>query len=188
MIILASNSPHKKRLMEKLGIEFVVEPSNYEEDHTLNFFPTDLAIELSRGKALDVASRHDDAIVIGADTIVDFNGEIIGKHYNRENAIKALTKLNNTSHSVITAYTIIDTKTGKTVSKAITSTVTFKNNSPEDIEKYVDLDKPFDKAGYAIEDPHFNLALEINGDEDAIIGLPVKDLALDLKQFGINVL
>ena len=116
----------------------------------------------------------------------DFNGEIIGKHYNRENAIKALTKLNNTSHSVITAYTIIDTKTGKTVSKAITSTVTFKNNSPEDIEKYVDLDKPFDKAGYAIEDPHFNLAAEIIGDEDAIIGLPVKDLALDLKQFGIN--
>lgn len=187
MIVLASASPRRKELLQKMGLEFIVHPSNYLEDHNLKLLPIDLVKELSRGKAIDVAKHYQDAIIIGGDTIVEFNGEIIGKLMNRKNAIEILTKLSGSTHRVITAYTVIDVKTGKEITRAIPSTVIFRKYTLSEIEKYVDLDKPFDKAGYAIEDPHFNLAQKIIGNRDTITGLPTKELSIDLKEFGINI-
>jgi septum formation protein len=189
MIILASNSPRRKELLKKINLDFIIDPSNYQEDMTLDLTPQELVKELSLGKAKEVSLRHPNDIIIGADTIIEYKGEVIGKPFDRQEAIKILSKLNNDKNHVITGYTIIDVKNNKTISRAVSSTVIFKNNSLSQIKKYVDLDKPFDKAGaYAIFDPHNNLIKKIIGDKDSITGLPLKNLISDLRQFQINVL
>jgi septum formation protein len=189
MIVLASASPRRKKLLEKIKLDFIVDPSNYEEDMTLDLSPKDLVKYLSLQKAKNVASRYKKAIVIGADTLIEYYGEVIGKPYTYDKALETLKKLNNDKNHVVTGYTIIDSSTNKSVSRAVSSTVILKNNSEDDIKKYINLDKPFDKAGaYAIFDKHNNLIKEIIGDKESITGLPLKNLISDLKQFGINVL
>lgn len=183
-IILASASPRRKLLFEELNLDFIIEPSSYAEDMTLDLSPSELVKHLALGKAKDVAAKHQNSLVIGADTIVVLNGKIYGKPKDRQDAIQILSELNGTKHSVFTGFAIIDTDTKKTTTGAVESFVYFKNNTLEEIEKYVDTDLPFDKAGaYAIQDPHFNLLEKTEADRDNIIGLPLKELSQSLKEF-----
>jgi len=183
-IILASASPRRKLLFEKLNLNFIVEPSSYVEDMTLNLPPPELVKHLALGKATDIATKHQNAIIIGADTIVVLNNKIYGKPKDRQDAINILSELNNTKHSVFTGFAIIDTDTQKTITGAVESFVYFKNNTQDEIEKYVDADLPFDKAGaYAIQDPHFTLMEKMEGDHDNIIGLPLNELRQSLQAF-----
>lgn len=187
MIVLASSSPRRKELLEKTNLDFIVDPSDYQEDMSLDLTPKKLVKFLSFQKAKNVITRHRDAIVIGADTIVFYHQEIIGKPYTFKKALETLQKLNNDKNKVVTGYTIIDTKTNKSISRAVASTVIFKNNPDSAIKKYIKLDQPFDKAGaYAIFDKHNNLIKKIIGDKDSITGLPLKKLISDLKLFGIS--
>lgn len=189
-IILASGSPRRKELFEKLQIPFVVEVSNYEEDMNLKLKPLELAKELSRGKAEAVADKHknEEVIIIGADTFVVLKNKILGKPRTTEKAKEMIKEMSGKAHSVITGFTIINSKSGKKVSKAVESKVYFRKLTDKEIEDYVRTGEPLDKAGaYAIQEFGSVLIERIEGDYTNIVGLPLAPLIEGLKKFGINL-
>jgi septum formation protein len=188
-IILASTSPRRKVLLEKLGLDFIIEPSNYEEVMDPQINPFDLAKKLSFGKANEVALKHTNSIVIGADTFISFENKVLGKPGTTQKAFEMLKMLNGKPHSVITGYTIIDTDTKVIFSDAVETKVYFRNLTDAEINKYIEIDNVLDKAGaYAIQEKGFLLVDKVEGDFENIIGLPISKLALSLRQFNVNVL
>jgi len=187
-IILASSSPRRKDLLLQIGLKFEVDPSDYKEDMGLKMSPKELAEYLSLGKAKDVAQRHKDSIIIAADTFCVFNGELLGKPKTKEEAVGMLQKLSGNVHSVITGFTIIDTKTNKQISKSVETKVYFKKLSSNEINNYVASGEPLDKAGaYAVQNRGGLFVEKIEGDYFNIVGLPIMPLAEELKNFGIDV-
>ncbi|NUM25360.1 MAG: septum formation inhibitor Maf [Candidatus Buchananbacteria bacterium] len=187
-IILASTSPRRKQLLTEAGLVFEIAESNYEEDLTLPLKPEDLALELSRGKAQAVAKLYPDAIIIAADTMVVYENQILGKPHTATTAKAMLSMLNGRKNLVITGFTVIDTKTNRIVSKAVTSTVYFKQLTPKQIAEYVATGEPLDKAGaYAVQGHGSALIEKIEGDRLNIVGLPMNDLLSVLKDFGVVV-
>lgn len=179
-IILASNSPRRKDLLTKAGLEFIVIPSTEDENIDKNLPPIQYAETLSYIKAKSVFDKHKN-IVIGADTIVVFDNKIIGKPKDEQDAFLTLKKLSNSTHKVITAYTILS-ENKKITSSEITS-VTFNNLSDDLIIDYIKNIKPFDKAGsYGIQDG-YPLVKGYDGDYDNIVGLPTKKIIKLLKEF-----
>jgi len=188
-IILASSSPRRKQLLGMLGLPFIADPSNYEEDMSLKLAPLALAEVLSAGKTLDVAKRHKNAIVIGADTFIAHKDKILGKPYTPKKARKMLRELSGTVHSVITGFTIIDTKSGKKISKAVETKVYFKKLADREINNYIKTGEPLDKAGaYGIQDLGAIFIRKMEGEYFNVVGLPLFALAESLKEFGIFVL
>jgi len=188
-IILASASPRRKQLLEQIGLKFEIDPSNYEEDMTLKMKPSKLAEFLSLGKAKDVAARHKDSIIISADTIVAVDDEVFGKPKTSEKAKYMLQKLSGRAHSVITGFTIIDTKTNKQLSKSVETKVYFKDISDKEMGTYISTGEPLDKGGsYAIQGLAALFVEKVDGDFFNIVGLPIFELVHELKNFGINVL
>jgi septum formation protein len=188
-IILASTSPRRRELLAKTGLSFMVEaPIGYEEDMTLKMKPLQLAKALSRGKAETVAKNHKDAIVIGADTFVALHDEVLGKPHTPEKAKLMLQKVSGKSHLVITGFTIIDTKTGKSISRAIASKVYFKKMSEKEIDGYIRTGEPLDKAaGYALQERGSVFIRKIEGDFLGVVGLPIYPLVEELKKFGVEI-
>ena len=188
-VILASASSGRKALLLQIGLEFEVDPSKYEEDMSLEMEPAKLAEYLSLGKAKEVAVRHKDAIIISADTFCVLGKEILGKPKTKENAKIMLQKLSGKTHLVMTGFTIIDTQTGKQVSKSVETKVFVTNIPEKDIDDYVALGEPLDKAGaYAMQHRGGVFIEKIEGDYFNIVGLPMLPLVTELKNFGINVL
>jgi septum formation protein len=187
-IVLASSSPRRKELLEKTGLKFIIDPGDYEEDMTLRLKPTELAKVLSRGKAESVARRYKDAIVIGADTFIAYKDDVMGKPHTSARAIAMLKKLSGKAHRVITGLTIIDTKTGKNISRAFESRVYFKEMTSGEIIAYVKTGEPLERGGgYAIQDLGSVFIKKIEGDFFGIMGLPIYELVKELKRFGIDV-
>ncbi|MFA5926577.1 MAG: Maf family protein [Patescibacteria group bacterium] len=187
-LILASTSPRRKEILEKSGLDFVTEASDFEEDMSLDLTPADLVKQLSLGKAKAVADKHRDAVVIGSDTIISFNNKILGKPHTAEWAKEMLTELRGQQHSVWTGYSIIDTDSGKSVSKSVEARVFFKHLSSQEIDDYIETGEPIDKAGaYAIQGIGKSLIDHIEGDFYTIMGLPLQNVLEDLKQFGFAV-
>ncbi len=179
-LILASNSPRRQQLLKDAGLDFIVIPSTESENIDKNLPPTSYAETLSYLKAKNVFDKHKN-VVIGADTIVVFNGEILGKPKDEQDAFLTLKKLSNNTHQVITAYTIISERKRLT-SYEITS-VTFNDLSNDLIIDYIKKVKPFDKAGsYGIQDG-YPLVKSYDGDYDNIVGLPTKKIIDLLKVF-----
>src|ERR1035437_1341675 len=135
-IILASSSPRRKEILSKTGLKFLVDVGDYEEDMTLNMKPMELVKVLSRGKAESVARRHKNAIIIGADTFIAYKNKIMGKPHTPEKARVMLKMLSGKAHSVITGFTIVDTKTNKRISRAFESRVYFKKMTLREINAY----------------------------------------------------
>jgi len=188
-IVLASASPRRNELLRNIGLDFVIDASDYEEDMDLALDPRSLARFLSREKARSVAVRHPDAIVIAADTFIVFRGKILGKPHTGTEALRMLKMLNGRSHTVITGFTVIDTGSGKTVSRSAESRVWFRKLGPAELRAYVASGEPLDKAGaYAIQGLGSAIVKKIEGDFFNIVGLPVSMLAECLKTFGIHVL
>ena len=188
-IILASSSPRRKELLRLLGLNFEVDPGNYEERMDLNVPPRTLARFLSRKKADAVAAKYRDAIVIAADTFILFRGRLMGKPHTEQEASRMLEALNGKTHSVITGFTVIDTTTGKRVSKSVETKVSFKRLAAAEIESYVKTGEPLDKAGaYAIQGLGSVIVRKIDGDYFNVIGLPLSSFADALKKFGVPLL
>jgi septum formation protein len=188
-IILASSSPRRKELLEKTGLAFTVDPSDFKEVINQALEPHELVEQIAAAKAKTAAARHENAIIIAADTIGVLEGKIIGKPRTPAEARDILFDLNGKPHLVITGLCIIDTGTGKTVTLTVDTTVFFKNLSPEDIDAYVKTGEPLDKAGaYAIQGRGVFLVEKIVGDYYNVVGLPLGVLAESLKEFGIHVL
>jgi septum formation protein len=188
-IILASSSPRRKELLRLLGLNFEVDPGNYEERMDLNMPPRTLARFLSRKKADAVAAKYKDAVVIAADTFILFREKLMGKPHTEEEASRMLEALNGKTHSVITGFTVIDTTTGKRVSKSVETRVSFKRLAAAEIESYVKTGEPLDKAGaYAIQGLGSVIVRKIDGDYFNVIGLPLSSFADALKKFGVPLL
>jgi len=188
-IILASASPRRKEILEKTGLKFKVDESDYEEKTDPGLKPHDLTRFLSREKASDVARRYGDAIVIAADTIVVLRGRLFGKPRNEEHAKEMLKAMSGKAHSVITGFTIIDTAGKKEISRSVESKVFFKRLSADEIEAYIRSGEPLDKAGaYGVQGLGAVLIKKIEGDFFNVMGLPLDALAESLKKFGVNVL
>jgi len=187
-IVLASASPRRREILELTGLRFRVDKSRYEEtlDHTVN--PHNLAKRLSLEKARAVAGKYKDALIIAADTFIVFKGKLLGKPHTSKEARNMLTMLNGKSHSVITGYTILDTGAGQKITRSVETKVWFKKMSSEEIDAYIATKEPLDKAGaYAIQGRGSVIVKKIEGDYLNVVGLPLFDLAVTLKKFGIRL-
>ena len=146
-IILASTSPHKKKVFRKLGIKFSTQSSDFEEDLTLDMTPEKMVKYFSREKAKSVANRNKNAIVIGADTVIVLQNKILGKPHTPKEAKKMLRLISGQTIIIITGYTIIDTSTGMLHTKATKTRAKVKKLSITEINNYVRTKEPLDKAG-----------------------------------------
>jgi septum formation protein len=188
-IILASASPRRQELLERIGLKFEVEPSRYEEQTIPALGPHELVKRNSLEKAKTVAARRRNAIIIAADTIGVFRGRILGKPHTPTEARKMLTALSGRSHRVITGFTIIDTGTGKTVSRSVETKVYFRKLTPEEIDAYVRTGEPLDKAGaYAIQGLGSLIVERIDGDGGSQLVDRFVMLVEALKEFGVSTL
>jgi septum formation protein len=188
-IILASSSPRRKKLLEKIGLTFSVDPSDSDEKPPVDIKPEGIAKIISLHKALKVAPKYSDAIVIAADTFGFFRGKIIGKPASADDAKSILSILNGKSHRVITGYTILDTSSKQITTHSVETRVYLKKLTSDEIDSYVKSGEPLDKAGaYGIQGLGSVIVDKIVGDYYNVMGLPICALAESLKKFGINVL
>ena len=191
-IILASKSKVRKHILDKNNIPNSVEPSNVDEDIIKRSLlkekasPETISKNLSELKACKVSQKINDKLVLGADSVIDINGELISKPTNREEAMSILKKLNGKSHLLISSVCI--SKNGSMIwNYTDKSTLTMKNFSEDELKQY--LSKISDEALYSynvyqIEGEGKNLFVSINGDEDTIMGLPIKKIKEYLKIHG----
>lgn len=171
-IILASNSPRRKEILESLGYKFRVAPTDIDEN--INLKGEKLVCELAKRKALRIYDYNKDSIVIGSDTIVYYNNKVYNKPKSEEECYFMLKSLSGKTHEVITGVYIASNK--EHISFFDKAYVTFKELSDKEIYDYIKTKEPFDKAGgYAIQGIGNKLIKEYNGDFYTIMGLP-KDL------------
>ena len=185
-IILASNSPRRKKILSDLGVEFEVIPSNYEEKLETDIFSYDLIEDLATQKACDVVRRvgHDE-IVLGADTVVVLHNKILGKPKDKDDACKMLRELSGNTHMVVTALCGINTKTNRAALLSTTSYVRFKELNDELINYYIDTFNPMDKAGsYGIQELPEGILDKYEGSFDNIVGLAPEAVKAVLEQLG----
>lgn len=191
-IILASKSPRRKELLEKIGLKFKAVKSNYKEiiDSKLN--PHELSEKLSLEKAKAVywknpPARGKNSIIIAADTLVVCDGKILGKPKGQKDAKKMLSFLSNKAHLVITGFTIINGNLKKIITKSIETKVFMRKISVSEIDTYIKTKEPFDKAGaYAIQGKAKKFIKTIDGDLLNAIGLPLNSLMKELKKLGVK--
>lgn len=183
-IILASGSPRRKELLAQIGIAFQVIKSNAEEKIT-HTIPKEIVKELSCQKAADVAAGISEGIILGADTIVCLNQEVMGKPKDREDAFQMLNRLQGRSHSVFTGVTLMKKAADQETivrSFAVETKVHVHTMSKEEIEAYLDTGDSFDKAGsYGIQGPFAAYVDGIEGDYNNVVGLPIAAVYQELK-------
>lgn len=185
-LVLASNSPRRKKIMYDLGLDFEIIPSNYDEKLKTNIFSYELIEDLATQKALDVVKRVDnDKIVIGADTVVVLHNKILGKPHTKENAFKMLKELSGETHSVVTSVCGINTKTNRAALISTTSYVRFNKLTDEMIQYYIDTFSPLDKAGsYGIQELPPNYIDKYEGSFENIVGLDPEAVKKVITQLG----
>lgn len=173
-LILASQSPRRRYLLEQAGLTFSVIPSLFDEDSVQLTNPEEMVTTLAEAKANEIAARHPDCWVIGADTIVTIGDSILGKPGDPEKARQMLKRLSGQTHTVYTGFAIVCKKKQASINEAIETEVTFKNLSQEEIDWYIHTGEPFDKAGaYAVQGMGTFLVKRINGSYTNVVGLPV---------------
>ncbi|OGG55986.1 septum formation protein Maf [Candidatus Kaiserbacteria bacterium RIFCSPHIGHO2_02_FULL_55_20] len=186
-IILASVSPWRKKILSTTGIPFTVEESGYKEDMRIPLAPRVLARHLALGKAKTAAARHADAIVIGADTFVVYRGALLGKPHTPKRAALMLEMLSGKTHTILTGFAVVDSKTGKHISKTVGTRVKFRKLSPQEISWYVKTGEPLKAAGaYVIQGKGAALIERTTGDHNNIAGLPLSAVLEALKKFGVE--
>ena len=183
-IILASKSKVRKEILDKNNIKTKVQPSNVDEEPikksllNQNASPEIISKNLAELKATKVSLKFNDALVLGADSVIDLEGEVISKPKNRVEALSILIKLNGKKHDLVSSVSII--KNGSMIwNYTDRATLTMKSFTLEELKKY--LSKISDESLYAynvyqIEGEGRNLFLKIDGNEDTIMGLPVKKI------------
>ncbi|MEN6581275.1 MAG: Maf family protein [Armatimonadota bacterium] len=187
-VILASASPRRKELLSLIFETFRVIPSEFDE----SLVPGDLppkehVVYSSLMKARDVAARHPDSLVIGADTVVVADETILGKPTDAGDAGCMLRLLSGRTHQVYTGFTVVYGGIERTGHEC--TDVTFRELSDEIISRYIASGEPMDKAGaYAIQGKGAVLITSINGDYFNVVGLPIYKLSSILEEFGVEVL
>ena len=171
-IILASTSPRRKELFAKFGIPFTVVAPNFEEDMTQNLPPEILVQQLALGKAQSIAHRFPNAIIVSADSIVVFRGQVLGKPKTATRAAEMLRALQNKRNTIISGVAILDTQTGKTITFMDAGDAILMPMSEQDIAWYIATSEPHGRAGaFAIQDIGMQFIKRIDGNLSTIIGL-----------------
>ena len=196
-IVLASASPRRRELLSQIGVEFEVKPADGEE-RIISTEPSKVVEELSgqkamfTAKALEKENDHvpEGCIVLGADTIVSYEGRILGKPSDKEDAIQMLSMLQGNTHQVYTGVTVLKEKQGSWKSHTFfeCTDVIFYPVTREEIVEYVNSGDPMDKAGsYGIQGVWGAYVKGIHGDYNNVVGLPVARLIYETKKIGINL-
>lgn len=175
-IILASNSPRRKNLLELIDLPFKVITSSVHEDFNIDLKPIEFAKHYANLKALDVADSNPDSLVIGADTIVVLDDEIIGKPVDEKDSKAMLKKLSGKTHTVITGVSLVWRERNIEDTFHEKTKVTFQKLSDEQIQYYVDNYHPLDKAGsYGIQDWFAVCVKKIDGCFYNVMGMPLSN-------------
>lgn len=188
-IILASSSPRRKELLEGLGLTFKVIASDVDETANEKN-PNLLAEKLAEIKAREVARNLEPGyLVIGADTVVCLDSEILGKPRDEEEAFEMLKKLSGNIHKVITGVALIESASGRKVISHEETDVKVRSLEEQEIKAYIKTGEPMDKAGaYGIQKIGAVLVERIEGCYFNVVGLPLTRLTKMLKEFNINIL
>ena len=191
-MILASASPRRRELLALICPEFEIVPSEFDETHLSADLPPEEYVTASASrKACAVARDAENAIVIGADTIVVVGDEILGKPSDDEDARRMLRAIGGRTHQVCTGVSVISTRNGSQTEKTgfECTDVTVRPLSAEIIDRYVATGEPLDKAGaYAIQGKGAVLIERINGCYFNVVGLPVYLVSRLLEEFGVEAL
>ena len=173
-IILASASPRRKTILSQVDLDFTIEPSNINEDFSIELLPKAFCEHWAREKANDIAKSHSDKLIIGADTIVKIDDKILGKPKNYKESFAMLKSLSGKTHQVLTGVSLIhlDSRIDFTFNES--TDVSFCILTDEEINKYIDEYKPYDKAGsYGIQDGFSVYVEKINGCFYNVMGFPI---------------
>ena len=186
-LILASSSPRRIQLLREANFDPEVVRPEVEEVTSAFLTPSELVRFNARLKAAAVAQRYPEAIVLGADTLVALGTEIFGKPRDIEDANRMLTKLVGKTHQVVTGIALIETSTGRTTLRAVSSSVTFRALSGTQIEAYLKIVDPLDKAGaYAAQDSANVIIKQIEGSFSNVVGLPMELVGPLLHSVGVR--
>ena len=184
-LILASGSPRRKALLDAAGLRFEIVESGIDEAIVAGESGRAYALRVACDKAITVSARFPDAIVLAADTIVLREDEILVKPHDEDEARGMLASLSGRTHTVITAYALAS---GRAIIEAepITSEVTFRPLSEDQISRYVATGEPLDKAGaYGIQGRGAALIAKVVGSRDNVMGLPMREVRSALARLGI---
>jgi len=185
-IILASQSPRRRRLLEAAGLAFRVIPSQVREEDFEAVDPLIYTGTLAEAKARDVAKKHPESWVIGADSIVLIDGKILEKPASISDARRMMELLSGKTHQVLTGYAIVHAGDAQAFSDVETTEVTFKPLTFEEIEWYIQTPEPYDKAGgYAIQGLGSFMVKQIKGSYTNVVGLPVCEVLDQLYRMGV---
>ena len=182
-VILASASPRRRELLTLAGIDHEVHPASIDESYLAGETPRDHAERLARGKV--TAIHVPNGVVIGSDTIVVVDGDVLGKPRNRAHAVAMLSRLSGRSHTVMTGMAV--SWRGTLVSEVVEVGVTFRPLTHEEIARYVETGEPMDKAGgYGIQGYGATIVDRVDGDYFAVMGLSLNRLVRLLKRLGLD--
>lgn len=177
LLVLASASPRRRDLLAAAGYQFEVVPSEIPERPRVGEPPERFAERIAREKALDVSGRRPRAYVLGADTVVVVDDSLFGKPSDRAEARNMLLALSGRVHRVLTAVALV-TPAGAVESVLVESRVEFRPLTLADIEAYLDLDEPYDKAGaYAVQGYAKRFIAAVHGSHSNVVGLPMEVVA-----------
>jgi septum formation protein len=184
-LVLASGSPRRKILLGQIGLTFEVRESGVDESIDVGDNPATHVTVLSQQKASAVADGYDDAIIIGADTVVVLDGKIIGKPSDEREAEVMLNALSGRWHEVYTGFTLVDRPSDRQISRVEMTKVKFRKLADSEIAEYVRSGSPMDKAGaYGIQDDYGAVFVErIEGCFYTVVGFPLTKFYVTLKEF-----
>ena len=184
-VILASQSPRRRELLNLVGITHEVQPADIDESYLTGERPREHAERLARGKTAVIAGREPDAVVIGSDTIVVVDGDVLGKPVDESDAARMLARLAGRAHTVITAVAVA--WRGETRSAVEEVGVSFHPLTRQEIDAYIATREPMDKAGaYGIQGYGATIVSRVDGDYFAVMGLPLQRLTRVLGTLGIR--
>jgi septum formation protein len=190
-LILASGSPRRRELLSRLQLPFAAVPAQIAERAQPGESPRAMAERLAREKAEVVAARMGSTprrVVLGSDTIVVIDEEVLGKPRDREHAVALLRRLIGRTHRVITGIAVVESDTGRTRSRVVESRVTLRPADEGELRSYVASGESLDKAGaYAVQGEGRRFITEIEGSETNVIGLPLEETRVMLRQAGVEI-
>ena len=186
-IVLASTSPRRRELIERLGVQFeTVSPDGVLEIQEGN--PSEVVTRNASGKAGKVASDLDEGLVIGADTIVVIGDTILGKAESPLEVMEMLGALRGRMHRVLTGLAVLDSETGRADVAVVETLVWMRPLTDDEIKEYVSTGEPIGKAGgYAIQGIGGNLVERFEGSFENVMGLPISRLTQMLERFGLEI-
>jgi len=190
LVVLASGSPRRRKLLAEAGIPFQVVRPRCPETWGPNEPPEDLVVRLAREKAAEVAARLDPdvrRVVLASDTVVVLDGQVLGKPGDAQHALQLLRRLCGRTHRVLTGIAVLEHPAGSRHQRWVESRVTLRSAGEEELGAYVASGEPLDKAGaYALQGAGRRFVQQVEGSESNVIGLPLRETLQLLRQAGVE--